>query len=341
MALRRLQGDLPRRRARVRLLRSGRLVDLVPVRHLDSPQEAVMKLPWRVEGARLHLPRDPHLAYIVGRMALATSMDTWPLLFDSRSAGKMGFARLQKLGLLRSFARPSQSDVAWYALAPDAAPWVADAMDCDLSDLRTVHGIARTNLIAVRARNRLWVATALTCRADGAARVVLVRPEWELRGESAHSGLVPDLQMVLQAGAGDQEREATWFVELDAGTERLAVWRAKAEAYAEAARRGALFGERAWRVLATVPRVRRARSVSAAVTAAGAGRLVWLGLQPTLEETRVLGAHLWRADELAAAPDSPPRWSLLGLETPDRDPGPQPRSAAAQGPAAPSAGGSR
>ena len=36
---------------------------------------ALPRLPWSTGGARLHLPRDLHAAYIVGRMGVATSAD--------------------------------------------------------------------------------------------------------------------------------------------------------------------------------------------------------------------------------------------------------------------------
>jgi len=39
--------------------------------------------PWTAPGARLHLPRDLHIAYVHGRMALTTSLDTYPLWYDS------------------------------------------------------------------------------------------------------------------------------------------------------------------------------------------------------------------------------------------------------------------
>ncbi|MDB4954443.1 MAG: Replication-relaxation [Myxococcales bacterium] len=298
-----------------------------------------MKLPWPTTGARLHAPRDPHLAYAVGRMAIATSADTWPLFFGSHSAGKTAYARLQRLGLLRSFPR-SPSEHAWYALTSEAAPWVAEVLNCDASELRTVQGISRLNLNAVRARNRLWVSTVVACRTRGDARLVLVRPEWELRRARAGQPLVPDLQIVVESTDDERVLETAWFVELDAGTERLAVWHAKAEQY-RAAKTGALYDEPHWQVLASVPSLRRARSVATAVAAAGAGRVFWLGVQGALEDGHALDACLWRADDLAAQPASAATWSLIGRVMPGQDPGPQPRSAAAQGSRGSSSGDSQ
>jgi hypothetical protein len=309
------------------------LVLVQPLRGVDPAGEAGMtpglRLPWATPGARLHLPRDLHLAYIIGRMGVACSADVWPLLFGSRVAAKIGFARLQRLGLLRLFPRRNPSELGWYGLVPDAAPWVAEAMGCDDVELRVVHGVARMNLQAVRARNRLWVSVVQACRAVPDARVALVRPEWELRrARTPGTRLVPDAQLVLETRVGGQAAEAAWFVELDHGTERLAVWEAKARTYLDARQAGSLYGEPSWRILAIVPTARRARSVASAARRVGAGSVLWLALQEQIEEGRALGPHLWRADELGdAGPVPATAWSLIGT-SPIRDPDPRPRSAA-------------
>lgn len=299
--------------------------------------EGAPKLPWDVKGARLHWPRDAHLAYVVSRMGVARSVDVWPLLYGSHGAGKMGFARLQKLSLLRVFPRANLAAHAWYGLVPEAAPWVAEAMGCDEGELRVVHGISRMNLGAVRDRNRFWVSAVLACRARAGARVALVRPEWELRGaREAGTRLVPDLQLVLEVAGGPGPAELVWFVEFDAGTERLAVLEGKARAYLEATRAGAFYGELRWSVLVLVPSLRRARSVALAMHRAGAER-VWVAVQSELEEARALEPRLWRADELAMDAKAAPRWSLLGEASPIRESEPRLRSAADRG----SAGRSR
>lgn len=291
------------------------------------------RLPWSTDGARLHLPRDLHAAYIIGRMGVATSADIWPVLWGSHGAGKFGFARLQRLGLVRMFPRRSPSELGWFGLAPQAAPWVADAMGCPEAELRIVHGVSRMNLGALRQRNRLWVSLVLASRASqGTVRLSLIRTEWELRrAREAHERLVPDVQLVLEAATPAGLRDQVWFVELDAGTERLGVWAKKADGYVAARRGGAFYGEGTWRVLTLVPSVRRARSVAGTVAKQGAGDLTWVALQADLEEGHALEPRLWRADELAAAPAAAPRWSLLGAVTPIHAPALPPRSAADRG----------
>lgn len=289
------------------------------------------KLSWETPGVRLHLPRDVHAAYVVGRMGVVRSADVWPLLYGSHGAGKIGFARLQRLGLLRMFPRPHLSEHAWYGLVPEAASWVAEAMGCEASELRIVYGVSRMNLPAVRDRNRFWASVVLACRARQGARVALVRPEWELRrSREPGTRLVPDLQLVLEMSGESGAEECTWFIEFDAGTERLAVLEAKAKAYSEAARIGALYGELRWRVLVLVPTIRRARSVAAAMARSGA-EATWVAVHSELEEARALEPRLWSVAELAADPKALPRWSLIGGATPIRDPDPRPRSAADRG----------
>lgn len=272
--------------------------------------------PWRAPGARLHLPRDRDIAYVVGRMGVATSIDLAPLFYGSLNTARYGFLRLTKLGLLKRFERAEVSHPAWFALTEEARDWVADEMGCEASDLRVVQGTGRMNLEAVRARNRLWVSLVLACRARSDVSLVLVRPEWALRPLSQNEGLVPDAEVVLRATDGESSRELAWFVELDAGTERLAVWRSKIERYAEARGVRALYGERDWRLLVLVPSLRRARSVAAVAAAGSLGDACFLGVQSEIEEGRALDLILVRADELASAPESAARWSLLGVATP-------------------------
>lgn len=303
--------------------------------------ERAPKLPWDAKGVRLHWPRDAHLAYVVSRMGVARSVDVWPLLYGSHGAGKMGFARAQKLSLLRLFPRANLSEHAWYGLVPEAASWVAEAMGCEESELRVVHGVSRMNLSAVRDRNRFWVSAVLACRAREGARVALVRPEWELRrAREPGTRLVPDLELVLEVMDGGSASELVWFVEFDAGTERLAVLEAKARSYLEAASLGSLYGELRWSVLVLAPSIRRARSVAAAMHRAGAER-TWVAVQSELEEARALEPRLWRTDELATDPKAAPRWSLLGAASPGRDSELRPRAAADRGSKAGSSEGSR
>ena len=161
--------------------------------------------------------------------------------------------------------------------------------------------------------------------------MALVRPEWELRrAREPGTPLVPDLEIVLEVAAASGLAEYVWFVEFDAGTERLAVIQAKAKAYLEAARRGALFGELDWRVLFLVPTPRRARSVAAAMMRCDAVRS-WVAVQSELEDGAALSPRLWAAADLAADAHAAPRWSLLGPSDPIRESDPQPRSAADRG----------
>jgi len=272
-----------------------------------------MTPPWTAPGARLHLPRDLHIAYVLGRMALATSLDTYPLWYGSPVTARLGFHRLVKLGILTMFPRAEATHPGWFTLARDAAPWVAEAMDCEETEFRVVSGIARANLLAVRARNRLWVSLVTSCRGTEGTRLALFRPEWELRRLRAGSRVVPDAMFVLQAGG---DAEFAWFVELDAGTERLAVWNKKADEYAEALRSGALYGEASWNVLVLVPSERRARSVARVCAATPAASRVFLARQEAVEDGRALAPVLWSASDLASPSEVAELWTLLGTAAP-------------------------
>ena len=273
----------------------------------------ITSLPWDTEGARLEMPRDLQVAYVVGRMGLATSLDIWPLFWNSRRAARTTFLRLQKLGLIRTFPRCDPSRPAWYALAPRAVELVASEMECDPRELRTVSGIRRLNKAAICGRNRFWVSLVLGCRATPDVELLLFRPEWELRRlKPSDINVVPDAQIVLGDDAQADDMQQVWLVEFDAGTERLSVWESKARAYCAARGYRAVYGAQRWQVIALVPSMRRARSVAAAATRGGAGSFIFVGVTDTFDDGRALGAAFWPATELAADPNARPRWSLLG-----------------------------
>ena len=156
------------------------------------------RLPWLTKFARLSMPRDLSHCYVLGRMGVATSLDIWPLLWDSRRSARAGSLRLEKLKLIRKFPRHDPSHPAWYSLASKrAAEWVASEMECDTSELRVVSGIRRMNLEAVRVRNRLWVSLVLACRETADMELLLFRPEFELRRmKKREVSIVPDAQIV-------------------------------------------------------------------------------------------------------------------------------------------------
>lgn len=287
------------------------------------------RLPWETRGARLQLPRDLRISYLVGRMGVATPYDLWPLFWGSLHTARIGFRRLVRLGLLRTFARAEVSHPAWYSLTARGAAWVGTEFGCDEQELRLVTGVGRVNLGAVRVRNRLWVSVVLACRATPGVQLALFRPEWELRVmRSAAVPVVPDAMVVL----ADRDPAATpsgwaWLVEFDTGTEHLAVWERKAKALAGMSGRP-LYGALRWNVLVRVPNLRRAQAVASAVVRGGAARLVYVSIEGSLDGGRALDTALWRTALLAASPDAVPTDSLRsGAKTALGSPDQRPRSA--------------
>ena len=128
--------------------------------------------------------------------------------------------------------------------------------------------------------------------------------------KQANVHVVPDAMVVLGESGGDSETAAVSLIEFDAGTERLKVWEGKAKAYAGLAGR-ALYGASRWTVVALVPSARRARAVAEAVTRAGAGHIVRVGILDALLTARALEPVLWKASALAGRADAPPTESLM------------------------------
>jgi len=275
-------------------------------------------LPWRVSGARLHLPRDLEIAYAVGRMGIVTISDIYPLWYGSRHTARFGLGRLVRLGLIRSFARESPLSPAWFSLTPRGLEWAAEKAGCDERELRAIAGIRRTNLAAVSMRNRLWVSAALACRQHPGIRIGFFRPEWEIRRmKPAAVDVVPDALVSFIATEGTIERERTWIVEMDAGTQRSAVWRAKASHYAALRDAGRLYGLAAWRLLAIVPSARRALSVAVAITSGGGGAFSFVATAASLNDGQAFAPVLWSCLELPRSASIQPSAGLLdGINKP-------------------------
>jgi hypothetical protein len=273
----------------------------------------MMLLPWRISGTRLRLPRDLQVAYTVGRMGGVTIADSFQLWYGSPHTARVGFGRLVRLGLLRSFPRTDPLSPAWFTLTPKGLEWTAEQAGCEQSELRALAGIRRINLPALSMRNRFWTSLVMACRQFPSVRMGSFRPEWELRSlRSEFVSVVPDAIITLVVADATGERECAWVLEADGGTERSAVWKGKASHYADLRGTGRLYGVADWRLLAIVPSSRRARSVAIAVTAGGAGAFSYVGVDGRLDEGRAFDDALWPCLELTRLPAVAPTASLLG-----------------------------
>lgn len=273
-------------------------------------------LPWRVAGARLHLPRDLEITYVVGRMGVVTIADTYPLWYGSPHTARFGFGRLSRLGLLRPLPRPDVISPGWFTLTRRGLEWAAEQAGCDERELRVVGGIRRMNLTAVGIRNRLWTSLVLACREHPLVQLFRVQPEWELRLERTDGlDIVPDVIVSLENQAVTGERRCAWMIEMDGGTQRKTVLRAKADRYAALRAAPHLYGHADWRLLVLAPSVRRARTVAAAITSGGAGAFGFVGVAKDLEEGRAFERLLWSCQELARSPQAKPNASLVDTVT--------------------------
>lgn len=259
-------------------------------------------LPWRISGARLHLPRDLEVAYVIGRMGAATVTDTYRLWFGSPHTARFGFGRLVRLGLLRSFPREDPLSPAWFSLTTRAVEWVAEEAGCDPRELRALAGVRNFNLPALSARNRLWTSLILACRNQPRVGIVIFQPEWELRPMKSESvPVIPDAITVLENKDVTDVHPHAWILEMDTGSERSAVWKSKASKYAELRGRGPLYGLGDWRLVALVPSLRRAHTVAKAVVSGGSGAFTFLGVMSALEDGRAFSRVLYPATAIAAS----------------------------------------
>jgi hypothetical protein len=273
-------------------------------------------LPWRISGARLHLPRDLEVAYAVGRMGVVTTADVYRLWYGSPHTARFGFGRLVRLGLLRTFPRPNQLAPAWFSLTPRGRDWVAEQAGCDEHELRAVAGIRRMNLPAVGIRNRLWTSLVLACRENPSVRLACVQPEWELRQQrTTNFDVVPDAIVSLESKPVTDRPGCAWMVEMDAGTQRSSVLKAKAVRYAAFRTAPHLYGYAIWRVLLLVPSERRARMAATAICSGGAGAFSLVAVAKSMEEGLALGLSMWPCSELARSPQAKPSASFISITT--------------------------
>jgi len=290
-------------------------------------------LPWRVSGARLHLPRDLEIAYSVGRMGAVTIADTSALWYGSPHTCRVGFGRLARLGLLRSFPRTDPLAPAWFTLTRRGLEWTAEQAGCDERELKSMESIRRVNLMALSMRNRIWTSLVLASRRLPSIRLGCFQPEWELRPQTPeHLHVVPDAMVSLVMGDVSAELRCAWALEMDNATERAAVWKTKAAQYAKIRGTGRLHGSVDWRLLASVPSLRRAQSVATAITSSGAGAFAFVGLASSLEDGRAFDRVLWPCLTLSKALTTPPSASLLdGFGTPINEPDQRCRSTVDRG----------
>lgn len=278
----------------------------------------MMLLPWHVSGARLNLPRDLEIAYAIGRMGAVTIADTYALWYGSSHTCRVGFGRLVRLGLIRSFPRTDPRAPAWFTLTRRGLEWAAEKAGCDERELKVMESLRRVNRLALATRNRLWSSIILASRRHPTVRIGRFQPEWELRPltpEQQH--LVPDAMMTLVSPLPDGERQIGWAMEMDNATERAAVWKSKAEQYVSIGSARRLYGLSDWRLLASVPTNRRALTVATAITAGGAGAFSFVALSSSLEAGHAFDRLLWPCLALARTPNALPSASLIdNLVTP-------------------------
>lgn len=280
-------------------------------------------------GARLTRPRDPKMLYVVGRLGVVTWRDCWRLGYGSAGRARLGFHRLVKLGFLRAFKRPSRSAPQWYGLTATGRELVLAEFGCDETEVRAPTGIARMNLVALQALNRVWVSIVLACQRRTDVTLVRFIPEATLRRMKAENvGVVPDGIVVLAPVPAGQGEAMAWMIEVDLGSERRAVWEAKAKEYRRQRERPSFYGALRWNVLTIVPSQRRAKSVAQAIHLGGASAFTFIGRLDDFVEGRGLEPALWRTDELVSDVVPQGRWSIMpAAGTPD----PQPRSTVDRG----------
>lgn len=273
----------------------------------------------QVRGVRLNPERDLKVLYTVGRFGAVTVSSIAPLYFGSAHTAGHAFTRLTRLGLLRSFPRKLPCLPAWYAMTKTGLAWVMKETGAPESEFSVPTRLDRTNLPMRSSLNALWVSLVLACRREPRVRLALVRPERELRRlKEADVPVVPDMQVELHRTDGSLMR--TYFVELDAGHERLRTWQEKARAYTSVLHRP-LYGAMRFRILAVVPSVRRARTIAGAVAGTEAGALIYLAVEANLVSGQAFASVLYRATDLAKGGAAPSTSLIKGLVEDGENPG--------------------
>jgi hypothetical protein len=260
--------------------------------------------------ARLNLPRDLQAMYCIGRMGAVMTASIWRLFYGSPHTARRGMARLQHLGLLRTFPRAAPSFPCWYSATPRGMLWVTNETGCPTSELRAIKTLRRINLSALATRNDFWASLILATRDESTVALHLFLTEAELRRLWA-SGvpIVPDALVILRHQA-KEDVIAPWFIEFDSGTERLTTWREKVRAYVALHDGRLVYGVTGWEVLVLVPSIRRARNIALIARDAGAGAFIYLAVEPSLRNGAALNQLLWKAEQLAQDPPTEPRHAL-------------------------------
>jgi hypothetical protein len=210
----------------------------------------------RKRGVRVVLTeRDELLLEALGRFRLARTRDLLAVAFVGVHA-MTASARLRRLfdaGYLDVHCR-DRSEENTYALGSVGHRWARE-------HALKVTGVPRGGTAHHLSVVRVWSAIAEVVQRRRGARLALARGDWELREEFGHAGLaiIPDLFLVLGVDSERGERAAALAVEVDLGSEPLAVLERKIELYAELARsHHGLFGQRDFGLAIALGRAGRA-----------------------------------------------------------------------------------
>ncbi len=250
---------------------------------------------------RLALPRDHQILAAVGTLAPASAEDIQRLLFPGteaeqarRSTARRRLGKLCRLGLGRQLRTGNLADPAWYALTPLGKERVEEASAGGETAVRTLTGLGRMNLKAHRELNRLRISFVLAARAHPKLALRAWLPERELRALAPReqSPLVPDALILFEHQ--ESRTEIALAIELDLGTERHQVLRAKVAAY-RALRGAPLFGSGHWLLVFVVPSARRGDVILRLLHEGGADDFAALGVLCELGERTVLAEGWYSA----------------------------------------------
>lgn len=261
-------GDAEHPRARIRERRAG----------------------WAAEGGLRVTPRDLAILYTVGKFGVARTTDLRRLFFGSPDTANDRLRKLFVAGLLACHV-PDLARDNHYALSAKGRDLLVAERGIDPAEVTMVRRLsAKTgHIVAV---NEVRVHFVLACRGGG-HRLAAFRDDRELarlaRGQSA---LVPDALVELEHRRSAQRTVLS--LELDLATENIGTLLDKLRRYAEAAaRREAIHGALAPRVLVVLPSARRLANLAHALVARGLDGGVRLAERNALDETNVLGPA-WR-----------------------------------------------
>lgn len=248
--------------------------------------------------------RDGKIIFTVGRFAVVSTRNLCDLFFIKKNTANKRLRSLYNANFISAHLLLGSTAPTIYTLAPQGLKTLVDQMGIERKTIRVPKTLEVADLRHRLTTNDLRVAVILGARTDQTLRLVKFLSSWEVYGvvKLLNSNIIPDALIHLKRNG----RSEVYALEVDLGTESLALWKQKVRGYDDLINRAVSFFDQSdWQVLIAAPSIRRIRSISKTLlTSDHANRFYLINLSELTTETFI--QKLWRSASFYFNPNTHP-----------------------------------